>query len=341
MDNQKTPSGNFMPPYVREALEKARKPQESEQSQVTEVIENSSENLEKQTEKPVEQTQQPSETANTAETQSTEPQRKQDSETVPNSAESNEIKSWKGRLKKEQAERQLVNARLVEETEKREKAEQELARLKSLAQQTNTNVETTTQISADPKGLSAEELEEIGLVNPALKEKLIELQKVATSAQQVEQTISTPSQQQVQQTPNAMQQAQPPEVSVRDSVWYAEIQRVIPEMQGLLADPAFVEFASSNTDRRGKTDLDFIEEAGRLKDVSYLPALREIIDEFNRSKATTPPTVTAAPQQNATAKPKVVTKKQMTKKDQAHAELLTRTGKTAELKKFLAQFQEE
>lgn len=176
-------------------------------------------------------------------------------------------------------------------------------------------------------------------MNPALKAKLLKLQQADTQPQQMTQLPSVPVQHSVTQTPQSpVQQAQPPEMSVRDRVWYTEIQRVIPEMQGLLADPNFVAFASSNTDRRGKTDLDLIQEAGQVKDVSYLPALREIIDEFNQSKMNPPPAVTVAPQKNATVKAKAVTPKTMTKKDEAHAEVLARKGKTAELKAFLAKF---
>lgn len=331
MDNNQHRFGNYMPSHIKEALEQAKQakqPQPNEQGEV------SVQPTDTQVNEPAEQAQQPIDT-----TPNAEPQDNQPDNTVPNSAEDNDVKAWKGRLKKAQAEQQQINAKLVEEAEKREKLEAELAQMKALVEQAKSISVEKVHSQTNPTGLSADEIEELGLVNPVLKAKLLELQQAETQPQQMTQPSSVPVQHSVTQTPQSpAQQAQPSQVSVRDRVWYEEVQRVIPEMQGLLADPKFVAFASGNTDRLGKTDLDLIQEAGQVKDVSYLPALREIIDEFNQSKMNPPPAVTVAPQKNATVKARVTTPKTMTKKDEAHAEMLARTGKTAELRKFLAQF---
>lgn len=269
-----------------------------------------------------------------------EPQPKQE-QTVPHSTSEqdiaktdNDVNAWKGRLKKEQAERQNLNARLIEEAEARERAERRVRELESAQHQQTNQPVTTTQ--SDPNGLSDAELQELRMFNPDLYVKV----KNAQDASKAQSTVTTPTTTDTQSTTNTQAQTQTaqPSMTERDRIWYAEVQREIPEVQGLLGDSKFVEFAQGKTDWTGASGLDLIQKAGASKDVRLIPVIRNLLDEYKQSQVSTPATVTVAPQKTAMVKAKVNTPKEMTEKDEAHAEMLARQGKTKELREFLTQF---
>ncbi|MDC2824602.1 hypothetical protein PHA51_00925 [Rodentibacter pneumotropicus] len=269
-----------------------------------------------------------------------EPQSKQE-QTVPHSTSEqdiaktdNDVNAWKGRLKKEQAERQNLNARLIEEAEARERAERRVRELESTQHQQTNQAATTTQ--SDPNGLSDTELQELRMFNPDLYLKV----KNAQDASKAQSTATTPTSADTPSTTNTQAQTQTaqPSMTERDRIWYAEVQREIPEVQGLLGDSKFVEFAQGKADWTGANGLDLIQKAGANKDVRLIPVIRNLLDEYKQSQVSTPATVTVAPQKTATVKAKVNTPKVMTEKDEAHAEMLARQGKTKELREFLTQF---
>lgn len=314
--------GRHIPPYLRDELMKARQ----QQGKADEIKPQEEATVEPQVE--TQQTGQSTDTT-TIENQP-EPQKKPQAETVPHSDDDNDVKAWKGRLKKEQAERQQLNARLIEEAEARSRAE---ARIKELEQQTQ-NKAHQPKTQPDPKGISDADLEELKMLSPDLYLKLKEARHTQTAV-----NTETPPQTTIPAQPT-QQQAQQPVMSERDRIWYAEIQREIPEIQGSLGDQGFMDFAKSKTDWTGETGLDLINRAGMSKDVRLIPAIRNLLDEYSQSKTTTPTQVTVAPQKTATVKAKVNTPKTMTRQDEAKAEMLSRQGKTAELKQFLSQFKQ-
>lgn len=268
----------------------------------------------------------------------TEPQDEPTEPTVPNSGEDNDVKAWKGRLRKEQLERQKINARLIEEAEAREKAEAKLRELQQLQKKQEQAIaqSKSTTIPEAPRNFSDAELAELRILDPVLYAELTAQKKQLPSGHF---PVAEPSIQQIKtERSDATEQA--PQMSEREKIWYAEVQRELPEIQGLLGDSNFVEFAKSKTDWTGATGLDFIQRAGSQKDVRNIPAIRALLDEYQQSKEQPPEKITVAPQKAATVKAKVTTPKTMTKKDEAKAEMLARQGKTAELKAFLATFKQ-
>lgn len=325
--------GKHIPSYLQAELTKAHQSKQGI-AEPTDDLPSNNEAIEPTTEN--QPTDTPPETVSTP----TEPPSQQ-AETVPHSESSsqesddNDIKAWKGRLKKEQTERQNLNARLIEEAEARERAEQRIRELEQRMQ--HQQAEQSTQASSSaPNGLSESELHELKMFNPDLYLKV-------KNAQSSSKTPVTPAQPSTEPPPaNTQAQTQPTQTSLseRDRIWYAEVQREIPEIQGLLGDPKFVEFAQEKTDWTGASGLDLIQQAGAKKDVRLILPLRNLLDEYKQSQVPTQAPVTVAPQTSATVKAKVSTPKEMTKKDEAHAEMLARQGKTAELRAFLAKFKQ-
>lgn len=312
--------GSYLPEHVKADLIKARQVKDGQEQ------DGSFDNKEEQEEV----VGQPEVQADTKSQTETEPQSEQSESDAPNSEESNDAKAWKGRLKKEQEERQKINARLIEEAEARESAE---AKLRELEEKAKQNQQTQSQPDSDPKGLSDKDLEEIKLINPELYNRLsAQRNKPTVAPTQPEQPI-TPT----QPTSQAQQQT----ISERDRIWYSEISREIPEIQGMLGDSDFLEFAKGKADWTGVTGLELIEKAGKNKDVRVIPAIRSLLDEYNQSKEKPPETVTAPPQKSVPVKAKVNSPKEMTEKDKIHAESLARKGKTKELKEFLAKFKKQ
>ncbi|WP_439327600.1 hypothetical protein [Lonepinella sp. BR2357] len=326
MEQQDTQTfGAYIPHYLRDELIKAREKQaEKEEPKVQQETVAETEQPEPPPEKPETPDEKPSEK---------EPQSESPEQTTPHSKDDNDVNAWKGRLKKEQAERQQLNARLIEESEARERAEKRLRELEEKQHQPT----TSTPTQPDPVGLSDVDLAELKIVNPDLYFKL----KAQQSQQQAQrQSSPVPQKTETVAQPNtiAPSETAQPTMSERDRIWYAEIQREIPEVQGLLGDSNFMEFARSKTDWTGATGLDLITQAGKQKDVRLIPVIRNLLDEYQQSQTKEPMPVTVAPQKSATVKVKANSPKEMTEKDEAQAEMLARQGKTAELKKFLAQF---
>lgn len=227
---------------------------------------------------------------------------------MPHLGEDNDVKAWKGRLRKEQLERQKINARLIEEAEAREKAEAKLRELQQKQEQAiaQSNSTATPEV---PSNFSDTELAELRVLNPVLYAELT-AQKKQPQLPSGHLPVAETSQQTKAEHPATTEQV--PQMSEREKIWYAEVQRELPEIQGLLGDSNFVEFAKSKTDWTGATGLDFIQRAGSQKDVRNIPAIRALLDEYQQSKEQPPEKITVAPQKAATVKTKVTTPKTMT-----------------------------
>ncbi|WP_439234945.1 hypothetical protein [Lonepinella koalarum] len=340
MEQQDTQSfGKYIPHYLRDELMKAREKQAGNGLAKEQQTESTAEIAPETTEdNPINE---PSQTAEKSPEK--EPQFEPKTPAAPHSTgedeksvkDDNDVNAWKGRLKKEQAERQQLNARLIEEAEARERAEKRLREL----EQKHTQPTTSTPNQPDPVGLSDKDLDEIKIVNPDLYFKL-KAQLAQQQTQQQSSPVSPKTETETQPNTSVPKAPAQPTVSERERIWYAEIQREIPEVQGLLGDSAFMEFARSKTDWTGATGLDLIAKAGGEKDVRLIPAIRNLLDEYQQSQTKAPMPVTVAPQKNAPAKAKAIIPKEMTEKDQVQAEMLARQGKTAELRKFLAKFKQ-
>ncbi|QLB20073.1 hypothetical protein A6B43_00230 [Vespertiliibacter pulmonis] len=330
--NNQPKLGDHLPVHVREKLMKMYQKQQDETPESSE--ENPIDDVAKKTE--IAPDAEPSTTASNIDEQ-TEPQDGATEPTVPHSGEDNDVKAWKGRLRKEQLERQKINARLIEEAEAREKAEAKLRELQQLQQKQEqaTDQSKSTITSEAPSNFSDAELAELRILDPVLYAQLTAQKKQPPS---VHLPVAEVPPQTKAERPSVTEQA--PQMSEREKIWYAEVQRELPEIQGLLGDSNFVEFAKSKTDWTGATGLDFIQRAGSQKDVRNIPAIRALLDEYQQSKEQLPEKITVAPQKATTVKTKVTTPKTMTKKDEAKAEMLARQGKTAELKAFLATFKQ-
>lgn len=328
--NNQPKLGDHLPVHVREKLMKMYQTQPDETPESSE--ENPIDDVAEKTE--IAPDADPSTTASNIDEQ-TEPQDGATEPTVPHSGEDNDVKAWKGRLRKEQLERQKINARLIEEAEARERAEAKLLELQQLQQKQEQAVSQSKSTPEEPTNFSDAELAELRIINPVLYAELTAQKKQPHSGHL---PVAETSQQIKAERPATTEQA--PQMSEREKIWYAEVQRELPEIQGLLGDSNFVEFAKSKTDWTGATGLDFIQRAGSQKDVRNIPAIRALLDEYQQSKEQPPEKITVAPQKAATVKTKVTTPKTMTKKDEAKAEMLARQGKTTELKAFLATFKQ-
>lgn len=331
--NNQPKLGDHLPVHVREKLMKMYQKQQDETPEPSE--EKTIADVAEKTE--VVSNTESSTTAGDIKEQ-TEPQDGTTEPTVPHSGEDHDVKAWKGRLRKEQLERQKINARLIEEAEARERAEAKLRELQQLQQKQEQATAQAKSIPTpeEPTNFTDAELAELRVLDPVLYAQLTAKKKQLPSGHL---PVAEPSIQQIK-TDRPVATEQTPQMSEREKIWYAEVQRELPEIQGLLGDPNFVEFAKSKTDWTGATGLDFIQRAGSQKDVRNIPAIRALLDEYQQSKEQPPEKITVAPQKAATVKTKVTSPKTMTKKDEAKAEMLARQGKTAELKAFLATFKQ-
>lgn len=342
--NQTQTFGKYIPHYLRDELMKAQaKQQEKQQAMSAEnttqekgEVPDSDEQTEPSSvgQSEVEPTPEPQAdqvSPHSTENLATESLATESHSTENPRKEENDVNAWKGRLKKEQAERQQLNARLIEEAEARAKLEARLLELEQAKTQTKSTAVATPP--SDPQGLSEMELEDLKLINPDLYLRLKTANEKAAQSENPS-TLTAPT-----TAPQAQTHIeQPPVMSPREQIWYTEVQREIPEVQGLLGDPNFVAFAKSKTDWTGESGYALIQRAGVSKEVRFIPAIRHLLDAYQQSKTATTTPATVPPQKTAPVKAKVATPKTMTSQDEAKAEMLARTGKTAELKQFLAQF---
>lgn len=273
-----------------------------------------------------------------------EPQIEPSTITLPtDEIENNEVKSWKGRLNKEQEAHRDTNARLLAEAQARQQAEAKFkaeeekrtALEKQLAElQKPTQPQPIDQPPREDE-FSEEELNEIENIFGATGKKL--LQKLRQK--QTQQSVPDVEKVVDDRLAQAQQQAQ---LTARQQAWYREVQTHIPEMQGLLSDSAFIQYAQDKqVDFRGNTAMDLINEAGSSLNVALVPQLRQLIDEFNTSKAPPKQTVTAPPtnQNPVASKQPSSGKKKITPEIQQQIRFLMNTGQVDKLKELQEQYE--
>ena len=128
------------------------------------------------------------------------------------------------------------------------------------------------------------------------------------------------------------------------TTWMQSVASTIPEIQGLLAPNSdFVQWATEKKDFSGASAMDLVLTAGEKLDVSKIPAIRMVLDEYLSTKngeghkviASARPTgVAISPKQASNGKRK------MTAADIAEKSRIARTGTKQELLKFLSKFEE-
>ena len=128
------------------------------------------------------------------------------------------------------------------------------------------------------------------------------------------------------------------------TTWMQSVASAIPEIQGLLAPNSdFVQWATEKKDFSGASAMDLVLTAGEKLDVSKIPAIRMVLDEYLSTKngeghkviASARPTgVAISPKQASNGKRK------MTAADIAEKSRIARTGTKQELLKFLSKFEE-
>lgn len=128
------------------------------------------------------------------------------------------------------------------------------------------------------------------------------------------------------------------------TTWMQSVASTIPEIQGLLAPNSdFVQWATEKKDFSGASAMDLVLTAGEKLDVSKIPAIRMVLDEYLSTKngeghkviASARPTgVAITPKQASNGKRK------MTAADIAEKSRIARTGTKQELLKFLSKFEE-
>ncbi|MDH2997181.1 hypothetical protein A1D22_05785 [Pasteurellaceae bacterium LFhippo2] len=319
--NQSTPTyklGSNVPEYIRQRFATANTnthPKPKEEPEQTEQVEQEEvEQVETpaQTETPVEQPQ----TVETVET------------------ENNEVKSWKGRLNKEQEAHRDTSARLLAEAEARKKAEEDAKKLQveleTYKQQATQQTAQTQQPTEDD--FTAEEIEELEMMSPTVRKLVERMRKQGQSAPMpnVDQIIE-----------QRFEQVQAKQTEQNQSVaFHKALIEQVPEFQGLMTDSAFSEFLNNKTiDFAGNSAAMLVAHIGNTKDIARIPLFRQLIDEYNQSKQPPKEIVTAAPTGKAAQPRTPKAKPKMTAKDIAHKNMLVRSGKTKELMEFLAKFE--
>lgn len=255
--------------------------------------------------------------------------------------EDNDAKAWKGRLTKEQEQHRQTTSQLEAEKLARQQAEkqaqkaeadrQALAQRLAELEQSKAQPQTEPQPTAEP--FSEEELAEIEQVMGLSGQKLatfIRQQQAQPPAQDVGKIVDERLSQAKEQT--ALEQ--------RQTEWRHAVSKDIPEIQGLLTDPKFMEYAQNKqVDFYGNTAVTLINTAGQTLDVSLIPKIRTLIDEYQQAQQPPKEAVTAPPNKGGntvTSQPSA--KPKMSAKEEAYAKSLAREGKTKELKAYLAKF---
>lgn len=251
--------------------------------------------------------------------------------------QANDVSAWKGRLTKEQAEHKNTQARLLAETQARQTLEQERETAKNRISELESALAKATQPTQTDvyDEFSEEDLNDIELALGSAGKKLVERLKHGTTQQDVgklvDEKISAERTRLNEQT--------------KETQWQQAVMQELPDMQGLLNDPAFFHYCNeTEVDFMGNNAISLINQVAKERDVGKIPKIRALIDNF-KQKSKDPyesasEQVTAPPSNRSVAVsiPNKTGKKTMTAKDVAYKNRLARAGKTDELNAFLAQF---
>ena len=265
----------------------------------------------------------------------------------------NDINAWRGRLVKAEEERE----RLRISAENGAFAAQKLLELSEERKAERAEREEERRIAAE----NAAEL-------AALREKTVQNQSFVSDedAEELRSSLGDDVANQVIRTTNAavlkamgnnkpvdVEKVVDERVNARfgdierksaQTTWMQSVASAIPEIQGLLAPNSdFVQWATEKKDFSGASAMDLVLTAGEKLDVSKIPAIRMVLDEYLSTKngeghkviASARPTgVAISPKQASNGKRK------MTAADIAEKSRIARTGTKQELLKFLSKFEE-
>ena len=265
----------------------------------------------------------------------------------------NDINAWRGRLAKAEEERE----RLRISAENGAFAAQKLIELSEERKAERAEREEERRIAAE----NAAEL-------AALREKTVQNQSFVSDedAEELRSSLGDDVANQVIRTTNAavlkamgnnkpvdVEKVVDERVNARfgdierksaQTTWMQSVASAIPEIQGLLAPNSdFVQWATEKKDFSGASAMDLVLTAGEKLDVSKIPAIRMVLDEYLSTKngeghkviASARPTgVAISPKQASNGKRK------MTAADIAEKSRIARTGTKQELLKFLSKFEE-
>ena len=265
----------------------------------------------------------------------------------------NDINAWRGRLAKAEEERE----RLRISAENGAFAAQKLLELSEERKAERAEREEERRIAAE----NAAEL-------AALREKMVQNQSFVSDedAEELRSSLGDDVANQVIRTTNAavlkamgnnkpvdFEKVVDERVNARfgdierksaQTIWMQSVASTIPEIQGLLAPNSdFVQWATEKKDFSGASAMDLVLTAGEKLDVSKIPAIRMVLDEYlstkngegNKVIASARPTgVAISPKQASNGKRK------MTAADIAEKSRIARTGTKQELLKFLSKFEE-
>lgn len=216
------------------------------------------------------------------------------------SDDDNEVKAWKGRLNKLQAEHKTTSEKLLAEAEARQAAEHEAkelrekyAALEQKYQQPPVETEQT-QTSQPPQTqsiFSDEELTEIEMTMGATGEKFVKfLRTMQSQSQQPTVDVGKVVDERL------AQERQRTEEQARQSAFGKAVQEHTPKLQGLLNDSAFIEFANSEViDFAGNTAAQLLNFVGANQRSDLLPKVAELIAKFEQSRQPPAQQITAPP----------------------------------------------
>ena len=265
----------------------------------------------------------------------------------------NDVNSWRGRYAKSEEERERLRivadngafaaAKLIELSEKHkaERAEREEERriaaenAAELAELRAKSIKSQTYVSDE----DADEL------RASLGDDVAN-QVIRTTNAAVAKALSNAAPVDFDRVVDEKVAARFGDIEKRSAVktWMQEVSNTIPEIQGLLAPNSdFVAWAGDRKDFSGASAMDLILSAGEKHDVSKIPNIRTLLDEYFNQKNGEKTNVIAnvrpvsgaiAPKQAGSGKRK------MTAADVAEKSRIARTGTKAELLKFLSKFEE-
>ncbi|MGX2956432.1 hypothetical protein ACWIYZ_04990 [Ursidibacter arcticus] len=259
--------------------------------------------------------------------------------------ESNDVKSWKGRLNKEQEAHKSTNARLLEEAEARKQAEQQAKeaqdKLTALQQQLEQQKQPTEnqppQQTVDEFNFSPEEEGEVISLLGATGKKLMQYLRQTTTATPVQ-----PSQDVGKIVDERLQQMQQQQAQqTRQQTFMKAVNETIPELQGLMTNSAFHQFLNEKVvDFYGNTAAVLVEHIGKNHDIDKLPQFRKLVDEFNQSQQPPKQQVTAPPSNPGAAISKRPSsgKKKLTPEVESRMRILMNTGQVDELRKLQEEY---
>lgn len=264
----------------------------------------------------------------------------------------NDINSWRGRLAKAEEERERLRiaadngafaaSKLVELSEERkaERAEREEER------------RIAAENAAELAALRAKTVESQSFVSEEDAKELRDSLGDDVGNQVIRTTNAAVAKAMGNNNPIDFEKVVDERVNARfgdierknaQTTWMQAVASTIPDIQGLLANSDFLTWANERKDFSGASAMDLILIAGEKNDVSKIPSIRSVLDEYigNKNGDKTKVIANARPAGGAIA-PKQPSsgKRKMTPADIAEKSRIARTGTKQELLKFLSKFEE-